>query len=267
MSTYLYTLRSQTVKAKDETGLSTKPLEIALFSFVTGNYGSWSGPSRHEAACEALAEQAWDKLAVDGKVPFVVQGDKEDIAKLRAGEGGYLTVYRGCTGKRWVDTGNPFPAEKPYGLLVKSGGRLAVRSIHVETSDSVEGNSAVCFAGGHVPITGTRTEIVDDNVRETMRQYALPNGDRVWVSMGDEEAMACVKEDWAPVWAEQAAAKAKAEADVRRKQGLARMEKELEALMSEETELQVKLNQVRAKIQAKRRNMEGIAAQIERAAA
>ena len=265
MSTYLWTLRSQTVKANDETGLSTKPLEIALFSFVTGHYGGWNGPSRHEAACEALAEQAWDKLAVNGKAPFVVQGDKEDIDKIRAGCGGFLTVFRDCTNKRWVDT-KKFPADAVYGLLVKSGGRLAVRSIHVKTSDSIESNVKACFSGGDIPLTGTRTEVVDDTVRETMRQYALPNGNRVWVGEGDKEAMDCVKEDWAPIWKQREEAKAKSEADAKRRRSLSILEKEIETLMGEETELQAKMNQVQAKLQVKRQNVEALETQVERAA-
>ena len=247
MSNYLFTLRGQTVKAKDETGLSKAPLDMALFSFVSGNIDSWSGPSRHEKACEALAEKAWEKHAVDGTVPFVVTGDKEDVAELRAGNGEtFMTVYRGCTNSRWVDCSN-FPAAGVYGLLVKSGNRLAVRSVHVTVSP--EGKSAgTTFGGGiGIPITGTRTEIVGDMAQETMHQYALPSGKRVWVAMGDKEAMECLKEDWAPVWEQKKAEKAKQDALAQQRREMVGVLDAHKTVAKTEQELVKKLTEVREK--------------------
>jgi len=258
MSNYLWTLRSQTVKAKDQTGMASGTIEMALFSFVTGNIDSWDGPSRHEKACAALAEQAWDKLSVDGKVPYVVLGDKGDIAKLRSGETDYLTVYRGCNGRQWTDC-NIFPAEAVYGLLVKDGGRLAICSVCVGSQlergiavVSKVGLTAADGSGGWVPLTGTRVEVIDDVVRETMRQMELPNGECVWVSMRDKEATQCVADDWAPVWKAEKEAKAKAQQAIALKGRLSAIEKEGRENFGKRVDLADKMSQLSVQEEARK---------------
>jgi hypothetical protein len=269
MSNYLWTLRSQAVKAKDETGMTSDTIEMALFSFVSGNLDSWDGPTRHVKACAALAEFAWDKHAVDGRVPYVVVGDKADIAELRAGRGTYMTVYRGCKGQQWVDC-NAFPADAVYGLLVKNGGRLAIRSAYVkenkEPNGSVMGVRASDGTCGPIPITGTRVDVIDGVAMETMRQYELPNGERVWASMKDKEAFQCIADDWAPAWKAKKEAEAKEAERVQKTQQIQKLQKETQELMKKGAELQNQLAEVKSQIQQKRREVDSLAALVARAA-
>ncbi len=232
MGTYYYTLRSKTMKAKDETDAGSGMMELAFFSYACKP--SCVDEYTHKGRLivnniHRHKENAEAKHMVNGKVPFVVLADKPENG---------APVYKDVTKTGWYDTDH-FPGTA-YGYLFKDGGRWTV----VTGYDHYGERGSLSF-DVPVPFVGKRYSVVDGAHKALGYHCTRPDGTKVYVACSGSDTLESLKALWKPIRdAEKAerdrkaalqaqAAQRRREAAQARKQQLAARKAALQAEMAE----------------------------------